>query len=131
MINICGVSTSGAVFLSAHDYSDRYKTGINIAQPLLETIQTIGPYNVIQVITDNVANCKATGAIIEDKYPNIFWSGCLLHTLNLLMHDIVKMKDPSYRWIGAWYKRGKKMIKFITNHSMAHHIFAITLGWGY
>ena len=39
------------------------------------------------------------------------------------MHDIVKMKDPSYRWIGALYKRGKKMIKFITNHSMAHHIF--------
>ena len=39
------------------------------------------------------------------------------------MHDIVKMKDPSYRWIGALYKRGKKMIKFITNHSMAHRIF--------
>ena len=95
---------------------------INIAQPLLETIQTIGPYNVIQVITDNAANCKATGAIIEDKYPNIFWSGCLVH-MNLLMHDIVKMKDPSYRWIAALYKRGKKMIKFITNHSMAHHIF--------
>ena len=56
----------------------------------VETIQMIGPYNVIQVITDNVANCKATGAIIEDKYPNIFWSGCLVHTLNLLMHDILK-----------------------------------------
>ena len=72
LINILGVSTSGAVFLSAHDYLDRYKTGINIAQPLLETIQTIGPYNVIQVITGNAANCKAVGAIIEDKYPNIF-----------------------------------------------------------
>ena len=93
-LNILGVSASGAVFLSAHDYSDRYKTGINIAQPLLETIQTIGPYNVIQVITDNVANCKVAGAIIEDKYPNIFWSRCLVHTLNLLMHDIVKMKGP-------------------------------------
>ena len=43
----------------------------------------------------------------------------MVHTLNLLMHDTVKMKDPSYRWIGALYKRGKKMIKFITNHSMA------------
>ena len=68
MINILGVSDSGTVFLSAHDYSDYYKTGINNAQPLLNTIQTIGPYNVIQVITDNVANCKAAGAIIEDKY---------------------------------------------------------------
>ena len=96
LIDILGVSATGAIFLSAHDYSDRYKTGLNIAQPLLETIQTIRPYNVIQVITDNAANCKASRAIIEDKYPDIFWSRCLVHTLNLLMHDIVKMKDPSY-----------------------------------
>jgi hypothetical protein len=39
------------------------------------------------------------------------------------MHDIIKMKDHDCRWIGALYKRGKKMIKFITNHSMAHFIF--------
>jgi hypothetical protein len=43
--------------------------------------------------------------------------------MNLLMHDIIKMKDHDYRWIGALYKRGKKMIRFITNHSMAHYIF--------
>ena len=54
LIIILGVPASGAVFLSTHDYSDRYKTGINSAQPLIETIQKIGPYNVIQVITDNV-----------------------------------------------------------------------------
>ena len=66
MINILGVFASGAVFLSSHDCSYRYKTGINIAQPLLETIQMIGPYNVIQVIRDNVANCKAAGAIMVD-----------------------------------------------------------------
>ena len=82
LINIIGVSASDVIFLSVHDYSDRYKTGINIAQPLLETIQKNGPYNVIQVIIDNVANCKAAGAIIEDKYPNTFWLGCLVHTLN-------------------------------------------------
>jgi hypothetical protein len=117
LINILGVSTSGAVFLSAHDYSNRYNTGINIAKALIKTIQEIGPYNVIQAITDNVANCKATIAIIEDKYPNIFWSRCLVHTM-LLMHDMIKMKDHDYRWIGALYKRGKKMIKFITNHSI-------------
>jgi len=43
--------------------------------------------------------------------------------MNLLMHDIIKMKDHDYRWIGALYKRGKKMRRFITNHSMAHFIF--------
>ena len=59
LINIIGVSASGVVFLSTHDYSDRYKTDINIAQPSLETIQTIGPYNAIQFILDKAPNCKA------------------------------------------------------------------------
>jgi hypothetical protein len=90
---------------------------------LIKTIQEIELYNIIQVIIDNVANCKVARAIIEDKYPNIFWSGCLVHTMNLLMHDIIKMKDHDYRWISALYKRGKKMIIFTTNLSMAHFIF--------
>jgi hypothetical protein len=123
LLNILGVSASGVVFLSTHRYSDHYKIGIHIAKALIKTIQEIGPYNVIQVIPNNVASCKAIGAIIEDRYPIIFWSRCLVHILNLLMHDIVNMKDDDYKWIDALYKRGKKIIKFITNHSMAHYIF--------
>ena len=60
LINILGASASVAVFLSARDYSNHYKTDINIADALIKTIQEIEPYNGIQVITDNVANCKAT-----------------------------------------------------------------------
>ena len=56
MRNVLGVSASGAVFLLAHDYSDRYKTDINIAETLMKPIQEIGSYNVIQVITNNDAN---------------------------------------------------------------------------
>ena len=81
MISVLVLSISGAIFLSAYDYSDKFKTDINIAEPLPETIDRIGPYNVIQVIADNAANCKVARAIIEDKYPNIFWSGCLVHTM--------------------------------------------------
>ena len=33
LINILGVSASGTVFLSSHDYLDRFKTNINIAKP--------------------------------------------------------------------------------------------------
>jgi hypothetical protein len=58
LINILGVSASGVVFLLVHDYLDHYKIGINISEALIKTIQEIGPYNVIQIIIDNVANCK-------------------------------------------------------------------------
>lgn len=84
LISVLAMSVSGAIFLTAHNYLDKFRTAINIAEALLETIDHIGPYNVIQVITDNAPNCKAAGEIIEDKYPNIFWSECLVHTLNLL-----------------------------------------------
>jgi len=107
LIRVLDVFVSGAIFLSAYDYSEKYKIDINIAKPLLKTIECIGPYNVIQVITVNVANCKVVGAIIEYKYPNIFWSGCLIHTMNLFMHDIIKNKNQQYKWIGDLYKRGK------------------------
>ena len=78
MINVLGVPAYGTFFLLAHDYSDKFKIDMNIAKLLLKIIETIGPYNVNQVINDNAANCKAARAIIEDKYPNIFWFGCLV-----------------------------------------------------
>jgi hypothetical protein len=56
-------------------------------------------------------------------YLYIFWLGCLGHTLDLLMHDIIKIKDHDYQWIGALYMKGKRMIKFVTNHSHARYIY--------
>jgi hypothetical protein len=47
LITILGVSASGVVFLSVHDYLERYKTGINIVEALIKTIQEIVPYNVM------------------------------------------------------------------------------------
>jgi hypothetical protein len=115
LINILGVSSTGAVFLGAHDSSSVMASSQNIADILLKTIDEVGPTNVIQVITDNATNCKGAGKIIERKYTHIFWSSCLVHTLNLLMHDIIKHKECT--WINDLYKRGKKLIKFITGHS--------------
>ena len=39
------------------------------------------------------------------------------------MHDIIKLKENDYKWIGELYRKGKYMIRFITNHSNAHGIF--------
>ena len=71
-----------AVFLAVHDFSSITSSAQNIAQLLLKTIDGVGPKNVVQVIIDNATNGKATRKIIEQKYPHIFWYGCLVHTLN-------------------------------------------------
>jgi hypothetical protein len=120
LINVIGVFASGVVFLAAHDSSSISATSQNISELLLKTIDEVGPFNVIQVITDNATNCKGVGKIIERMHPHIFWSGCLVHILNLLMHDIVKHKECG--WIIQLYKRGKQVIKYITGHTRVKYI---------
>ena len=128
MINILGVSASGVILLSAHDYSNCYKTDTNIADALIKTIQEIGPYNVIQVMTDNAANCKETRAIIEDKYPNIFWLECLVHTMNL-MHDIIEMKDHDYRWmVFCTREEEDDKIYYQSYHGPLHFLQSLQVG---
>jgi hypothetical protein len=109
------------MFLTAHDSSSIIASSQNILDLLLKTINNVGPSNVIQVIIDNAANCKGAGKIIELAHPHIFWSGCLVHTLNLLRHDIVKHRECG--WINQLYKRGKQLIKFITGHTRINYFY--------
>ncbi|XP_028074197.1 uncharacterized protein LOC114276609 [Camellia sinensis] len=81
------------------------KNATNIADLLIKAIEFVGPSNVVQVVTDNATNCKAAGVIIQRKYSHIIWSGCLAHTLNLLMKDIAKCEDPALLFVDESYKR--------------------------
>jgi hypothetical protein len=121
LINVIGVSSSGAMFLAAHDSSSISATSQNILDLLLKTIDEFVPFNVIQVITDNAENCKGASKINERMHPHIFWSGCLVNTLNLLLHDIVKHKECG--WINQLYKRERKVIKYITKHTRVNYFY--------
>jgi hypothetical protein len=122
LINVIDVSSSGVVFFAAHDSSSISATSQKISVLLLKTIDEVDPSNVIQVIIDNATNCKGEGKIIERMHPHIFWSGFLVHTLNLLMHDIVKHKECG--WIKKLYKRGKQVIKYITRHTRVNYFYS-------
>ncbi|XP_026395656.1 uncharacterized protein LOC113290253 [Papaver somniferum] len=117
------VSDGKEMFLSAHDVSGIEKTGENISAILLKEIEEIGLSNVVQVLTDNMANCKLAGEIIEEKYPHIFWSGCLAHTLILLTKDIAKSKEPAISFVKETYTKDKDIVKFVRNHSQCLALF--------
>jgi len=93
LVNVLSPSVNSAVLLASHDYSDCYKTGANIAKHSLKTIQKLGHTMSFEVIANN----------IQDTHPNIFWFEHLIHTLNLLMHDINMLKKPNYKWIITIY----------------------------
>jgi len=63
--------------------------------------------NVVQVITDNAKNCAGTGTLVHQMYPHIFWTSCVVHTLNFVLQNICTTKNAKnnvvtfeeYSWI--------------------------------
>ena len=60
---------------------------------LKDAIKNIGHEKVVQVITDNASVMKSAGALIEGKYPKIFWTPYVIHTLNLVLKNICAAKN--------------------------------------
>jgi len=73
-----------------------------------EVIEDIGKECVVQIITDNDASMKKVGMILMQQRPNIFWSPCAAHCLDLMIEDIAKRK-----MIKGVILKAKKITNFI------------------
>lgn len=65
-----------------------------ICDIISETIDQLGLEKIMSIITDNARNMTASWNLLTEKYPNSMFScyGCAAHILNLLIHDILKIK---------------------------------------
>ncbi|XP_073046049.1 uncharacterized protein [Primulina eburnea] len=112
LINIMAVCESGPMFLKA----------INCE---------VGHQNVVQVVTDNASICKAAGLLVEAKYPHIFWTPCVVHTLNLALKNICAPIDSVQNkevfeecmWIAEISDNALMIKNFIMNHNMRLSMF--------
>ncbi|KAJ7963675.1 DUF659 domain-containing protein [Quillaja saponaria] len=93
LINFMATSEGGPIFLKAIDGSKEYKDKFYMASLIRSAIVEVGDKNVVQVITDNAPVCKAAGMLIEVDYPQIFWTPCVVHTLNLALKNICAAKN--------------------------------------
>ncbi|GLJ48279.1 hypothetical protein SUGI_1019210 [Cryptomeria japonica] len=94
------------------------KTSEYIFQILDEAILEVGVENVVQVVTDSAANCVGAGKLIVEKYPQIYWSPCAAHCLDLLLHDLAK-----FPWIHEAIHRGRAVANFIRNHRLTLSLY--------
>ena len=86
----------------------------------------------MQISTDNAANCKAAGQLIESQFPHIYWTPCVVHTLNLAMKNIcspnnVEANTLAYEqcsWIKDVHGDAIAIKNFIMNHNMRLSIFS-------
>jgi len=123
------------MFLRADNCEGEYKSKEYIAEKLRAIIDEVGRQNVVQIITDNAANCKGAGLLIEAENDHIFWTPCVVHTLNLAMKNICEPKlprTPTDEDMQVWsqlefinnVKVEATMIKnFIMNHGMRLSMF--------
>ncbi|WVZ53029.1 hypothetical protein U9M48_004020 [Paspalum notatum var. saurae] len=124
IINFLAVCDKSPMFLRADNCQGEIKTKEYIADKLRGIIEKVGRQNVIQIITDNASNCKA-------EFDNIFWTPCVVDTLNLAMESICELKPPKnnssddelFIWSQLEFmhtvKSEAQMIKnFIMNHGM-------------
>ncbi|KAL8528722.1 hypothetical protein ACS0TY_006249 [Phlomoides rotata] len=102
----------GTIFVKSVDASDIVKDASTLCNLFVELVDWVGAKNIVHFVTDNGANYKVDGVLLNDKYPTIKWSPCAAHCLNLLLGDIGKME-----LVSGLAKRTSLVTKFVYNHA--------------
>ncbi|XP_075644981.1 uncharacterized protein LOC142615969 [Castanea sativa] len=126
LINFMATSEKGPLFIKSIDGTKECKDKHFISDLFLKVISEVGHQHVVQIITDNASVLKAVGSIIAAEYPHIFWSPCVVHTLNLALRNICAPKNSlqnevlynECKWIAQVADEATFIRIFITNHSM-------------
>ncbi|XP_062222565.1 uncharacterized protein LOC133921624 isoform X1 [Phragmites australis] len=112
IMNLCLHCSIGTSFLESKEASDESHTGQVIFDYVNSCIERVGANNVVQVVTDNASNNMAAKDLMYVERPNIFWSSCATHTINLMLEGIGKMKR---------FKNTIEQAKAITIFIYSHH----------
>lgn len=108
LLNFLVYSSLGTVFIRSVDSTEYVKDATYLNKLFNEVIEDIGAECVVQIITDNDASMKKAGMILMQQRPNIFWSPCAAHCLDLMIEDIAKRK-----MIKGVILKAKKITNFI------------------
>ncbi|CAA7018074.1 unnamed protein product [Microthlaspi erraticum] len=90
-MNLCVNSRGGTCYLSSKDSSKDSHIGEYIFKYIDNFIEEVEALKVVQVVTDNATNNVVAVKFLKVKRPNIFWSGCAAHTMDLMLGGISKL----------------------------------------
>ncbi|KAL4186688.1 hypothetical protein AMTRI_Chr09g35200 [Amborella trichopoda] len=82
---------TGIVFLRSIDASNDVHDAHYIFSFIDKGIEEVGEEHVIQVVTDNAGPNLATGHLLRQKRPHIFWTPCAAHYVDLMLEAIGKL----------------------------------------
>ncbi|XP_042404726.1 uncharacterized protein LOC121994909 [Zingiber officinale] len=93
LINFLVNTPKGSMFIESVDASSYSHTSEKMLELLDKFVQKVGVHNIVQVVTDSASNNVFAGKKLMDKYPNLYWTLCAAHCLNLMFEDIFKMPN--------------------------------------
>ncbi|XP_076934190.1 uncharacterized protein LOC143600362 [Bidens hawaiensis] len=116
LINFLVNCPLGTVFLKSIDASEHVKNSQLIVEMINEVIKDVGDANIVQFITDNGSNFKASGKILEEQHPKMFWTPCAAHCVNLMIQDITEKILKIKKWRKSDFVKkavGKKVERIV------------------
>ena len=110
-MNLCVHFKAGTSFLKSIEDSANAHTGEYIFNWVEKCIQEVGENRVLQVVTDNHPSNMAAKNMLKISRPNIFWSSCAAHTIDLMLEAIGKL--PKYKLV---IEKARSLTVFLYAH---------------
>jgi len=88
IMNLCTNTSEGTTFIKSKEMSDVSHTSEVVYELVDKAIEDVGAENVVPIVTDNASNNMGAKALLSLKRPNIFWTSCATHTVNLMLQGI-------------------------------------------
>ncbi|CAN1309863.1 hypothetical protein LINPERPRIM_LOCUS27838 [Linum perenne] len=111
IMNVVTHCAEGTSFIKSKDTSGIAHTSDVIFDLVDSAIEEVGAEHVVQVVTDNASNNMGAKALLLEKRPNIFWSSCATHTINLMLQGIGNL--PRFKKV---LDQAKNFTIFIYSH---------------
>lgn len=123
LINFLANCLTGTMFVKSVDASDYGKTRGKLVELLDIFIKEMGEQNIVQLITDNGSNYVEASKILTSKRPNMFWTPCETHFIDLMLEDIGKISK-----VDKVIENGVKVMGYIYNHTFALNLMRKIIG---
>lgn len=84
------ISNPEPYFVESLSTEENKHTSLYLSQEIIKVMRCYGETKFIVLIGDNARNIQKAFELVKMKYPYIVPLNCTAHTLNLLIHDILK-----------------------------------------
>lgn len=89
ILNIIIYTPEPVFYTFVETKTNRHKADY-LTSELSKVIEEIGEDRFFAVVTDNAANMAKCGRSLCNKFDKMIWIGCIAHTLNLLVGDVLR-----------------------------------------